>query len=190
MNDDDFLKLRNELEKKSYLTDDEFENYREVLFESLKEVQEDTVNNSFIANTEEIWKDYLKWQPTDTKRWRQKYKNIKKIEVSNLGKIRFTDINDKIEIKNQIECFSNKTGYLRLEGNYTALPDQFIYRFVAETWLEKETCDCDCWDVHHINNNGLENTPENLIWLKRCQHQKLHIFMKDSHACKNCLNKL
>ncbi len=86
----------------------------------------------------ELWKKYWNSEGKNVIRWHEKYKSIKLIEVSNYGRVRFTDINDKKEIKKQVEYYKNRIGYLYLEGNYTEFPDKFIYKMVAKTWLLKD----------------------------------------------------
>jgi hypothetical protein len=47
-----------------------------------------------------------------------------------------------------------------------------VYRFVAETWSEGPNDTLD-WEVHHITNNGYDNRPENLIWIKSRLHKQI-----------------
>ena len=86
------------------------------------------------------------------------------IEISNLGNI-------KID--------GNIVSPYKKDGNYyVALQENIsykVYRLVAETWCEfphEEKMDNEIWDVHHIVNNG-PNVPENLIWIKREQHNQI-----------------
>ena len=126
----------------------------------------------------EEWKLYWSSENKNISRWTDKYKKIKIIEVSNFGRVRFTYIDGKIEIKQQIEYYDLKTGYLCLEGNYNDLPDKFIYQMIANTWLIKDGNQEDTlgeWHVHHILNNGYDNRPENLIWIRKTLHfDKVH----------------
>ena len=33
--------------------------------------------------------------------------------------------------------------------------------------------------VHHINNNGMDNSVNNLIWVTKEQHEEIHPFLKN-----------
>jgi len=91
------------------------------------------------------------------------------IEVSNLGRIK---INNSIKTQYHIDY-----GYLKVKiiNNYYYC----VYRMVAETW-----CKCPVnrtssnWSVHHINNNGFDNRPENLIWLNKKEHSYIEKYNK------------
>ncbi|HBG36654.1 MAG TPA: hypothetical protein DDW88_06265 [Treponema sp.] len=83
------------------------------------------------------------------------------IEVSNLGRIR---INNNIKVQ-----YHTDYGYLKINvNNYYYC----VYRMVAETWckcpVEKTSSE---WHVHHINNNGFDNRPGNLIWVSSAEHR-------------------
>ena len=128
------------------------------------------------------------------------------IQVSNYGRVRvFSDKYFEIlpqyenEEKDKDEKLNSKDyrdGYLyvnlpkavKVKNEYKSTTA--VYELIAEYWLKKEGCDKKCfYDIHHINNNGYENTPANLIWLKKCQHKQVHpnfnIFIPDT--CKKCL---
>jgi hypothetical protein len=81
------------------------------------------------------------------------------IEVSNYGRVR---INGKIE-----EQVEEKEGWFYVKTNKINYP---IWRFVAEVWCEFPFEDTCGWQVHHISNDGNNNTPENLIWIKESSH--------------------
>jgi hypothetical protein len=81
------------------------------------------------------------------------------IEVSNYGRVR---INGKIE--KQIE---EKEGWFYVKSKNIYYP---VWRFVAEVWCEFPFEDTFGWQVHHISNDGNNNTPENLIWIKDTSH--------------------
>ncbi|GBU28644.1 hypothetical protein R84B8_02204 [Treponema sp. R8-4-B8] len=44
----------------------------------------------------------------------------------------------------------------------------YVYRLVAETWITKPK---GCTEVHHIINNGYNNTAYNLMWVTHSQHK-------------------
>ena len=48
-----------------------------------------------------------------------------------------------------------------------------VYRFIAETWCLCPSNNSTGWQVHHISNDGYDNTPGNLIWLKSDIHKEI-----------------
>lgn len=87
-------------------------------------------------------------------------------QVSNLGRIK---VNDTILIQ---EAY--KDGYLVISNN-NRVPgvnnhSVEIYKFVSAAFLGKP----DGRDIHHINNNGYDCRPKNLILLKPREHSKAH----------------
>ena len=82
-----------------------------------------------------------------------------KIEVSNYGRIKINGI-----IEKQLE---EKEGWFYIKIKNRDYP---VYRFVAEVWCECPFEDASGWQVHHISNDGNNNTPENLIWIKYASH--------------------
>jgi hypothetical protein len=48
----------------------------------------------------------------------------------------------------------------------------YIHRMVKETFDPIE--DINTLEVHHINNNALDNRPENLLWVPKENHNKIH----------------
>lgn len=97
----------------------------------------------------------------------RKYPKNEKIEVSNLGRIKLNN-----EIIKQWDDDINGKGWLYVKiGEIISYP-KYVYRFVAETWCKKPD-ETDGWEVHHISNNGYDNRPENLIWIKHDQHIKI-----------------
>lgn len=120
----------------------------------------------------EQWKPYknlemIKGQYNQNHYIGKEYHNIKKLEVSDLGRVRVTYVDNKKEILHQSDDI--EIGYLRLPkfpgfGN--------VYRLVAETWLEKDNDERNI--VHHIDNDGYNNKVENLVWVTAEEHAKIH----------------
>jgi hypothetical protein len=50
----------------------------------------------------------------------------------------------------------------------------YVYRLVAETWLENPDYNT-YWIVHHISNNGCDNSIYNLMWVGGEQHKEIQI---------------
>jgi hypothetical protein len=98
----------------------------------------------------------------------EKYKSTN-IEVSNIGRIKLED-----EILKQYKIYD---GYLYVclpysVQNYPPYIPDLVYRLVAETWVIKNDEKLNI--VHHISNNGYDNTRENLMWVNYWQHILLH----------------
>lgn len=99
-----------------------------------------------------------------------------KYEVSSLGRIKY-----KEEILPQCDKGEQK-GWLIIGKSHSAdgvklNTTKYIYRFVAETWLEKDFSQSENlgrWEVHHISNDGYDNSIDNLIWLRQKLHQEIH----------------
>lgn len=96
----------------------------------------------------EIWKSY----------------KIEGLEVSSYGRVRY---NKEIVPQKDSE---EKVGYLVLDN--VELPKIHVYQMVAETFLEKP--DSGEYQIHHITNNGYDNSVGNLIYLTKEQHNQLN----------------
>lgn len=120
--------------------------------------------NKFVSSTKEIWKDcdYL-YNVSKVK----KYKDIL-LSVSNFGRIKIIS-NNQGEILKQQDIEPGK-GCLYVPNFWKKL---MVWTLVAHTWLEKDKTQDESlgnWHVHHISNNGYDNRPENLIWLRETIH--------------------
>lgn len=107
-----------------------------------------------------------------------------KLQVSNFGRVKKDGA-----ILSQKDTGKNK-GYLYLKDwkklgiDFSGIHFKKInwtYQLVAETWLEKDPeqeklDETGHWEVHHITNDGYDNRPENLIWVKKKLHDKIHGF--------------
>lgn len=103
----------------------------------------------------------------------RKYPADENVEVSNLGRVRIGN-----KILNQVDDIRNHPngGWLCLEcPEYKSLHNKYVYHLVADTWLGANPGNIkDGWyHRHHINNNGYDNRPENLIWLTKEEHGKI-----------------
>ena len=102
----------------------------------------------------------------------QKFPLNPKYLVSNLGRIKFEG-----KIQHQIEEINPKNGEIKC--GYLVLEDQnlrkdYIYNFVAYTFLDK--IEGDGYHVHHITNDGDDNSVNNLILLTAAEHSIVHGF--------------
>lgn len=87
--------------------------------------------------------------------------------ISNMGRVKYDNA-----IVQQDD--TEKTGYLKLDVDKELDVDYpvNVYTLVAKAFLGKK--DGDGYEVHHIDNNGYDNRPENLILLTRMQHDAVH----------------
>ncbi len=102
----------------------------------------------------------------------QKFPLNPKYLVSNLSRIKFEG-----KIQHQIEEINPKNGEIKC--GYLVLEDQnlrkdYIYNFVAFTFLDK--IEGDGYHVHHITNDGDDNSVNNLILLTAAEHSIVHGF--------------
>ncbi|MDO5767821.1 MAG: HNH endonuclease, partial [Spirochaetales bacterium] len=113
------------------------------------------------------------WKKLDN--WFYDFYKIERIgfEVSNLGRIRYDDIYLLQE--------AEKYGYLTIskELNKKKYPDlkvktfsKYVYYYISAGFYGNPNGKC----IHHINNNGYDCRPENLILLTPPQHSKVHGF--------------
>ncbi len=91
--------------------------------------------------------------------------------MSNLGRIKLNGI-----LVHQDD--ENFNGYLKMtkttEGKDSDNRSENIYIFVAKAFFSLEELHGKC--IHHINNNGYDCRPENLILLEKDQHSLVHNF--------------
>ncbi|MDE6067575.1 MAG: HNH endonuclease [Treponemataceae bacterium] len=87
--------------------------------------------------------------------------------ISTMGRVKY---NDAIVPQDDTE----RMGYLKLDVEKKLNVDHYVnvYTLVAKAFLGKK--EGDGYDVHHIDNNGYDNRPENLILLTRTQHNAVH----------------
>jgi hypothetical protein len=102
----------------------------------------------------------------------RKYPENELIEVSNLGRIKIDN-----KIIEQWDDDEKGKDYLCVKIGHIIDYPKYVYRFVAETWCKKpyEPNNSTKWHVHHISNNGYDNRPANLLWVKENEHlNKIH----------------
>lgn len=126
------------------------------------------------------------------------YPNIDDLYVSSLGRL----IYKKIFVE-QVEKYENiklkkekddRVGYLQIEREkysylWNKIKEEFIYQIVARIWLNDGKEIPNQIAVHHISNDGYDNSVNNLILMKKCQHDFLHFGITDKSCnMQNCIN--
>lgn len=141
-----------------------------------------------IVANEDLPEDLRFWEnldsmPIEGEEWREfaallnntrvkKYKTIKKMEVSNIGRVRILRINGETDYLEQ-ETY-DKTNLQLKDYKANEVHNGKIYKLVASVWLkDTRPQGAEKWAVHHIDNNGRNNRPENLIWLSSEDHGKI-----------------
>ncbi len=118
-------------------------------------------------NFKEIWKVVPKWF------YKLKDTSDNKYEVSNLGRIRFYNKNNE---KKFLLQKAKEYGYLKIseDNNYPEITNHSIniYEFISSAFLGEPIGK----HIHHINNNGYDCRPDNLILLTPTQHSIVHHF--------------
>lgn len=116
------------------------------------------------------------------------YKDFsERIQVSNLGRVKFDgEIQEQTDEKSSIGYLYLKNYHKIQEKLVKVFNDEFVYEMVVNVWLPKHTNDKCIYDIHHKDNDGYNNTVDNLILLKRCEHKAIHPFMKLPETCENC----
>lgn len=89
-----------------------------------------------------------------------------KVEASNYGRIKIDN-----QVRLQTSRSSKDYDYLHIPS--IELPD--AHRIIAFIWNNKPT-NIGFADliVHHINNNGYDNRPCNLLWVTYQEHKSIH----------------
>ena len=109
-------------------------------------------------------------------------KGWERIFVSNQARVKYLKDDGDLEFLNQDEDPSIwDFGYLVIdpEKKYPELHKLVstgyprVYKLVAMAFLGKNEYEGDGSVIHHIDNNGYDNRPENLIWLTREEHNQI-----------------
>ena len=120
----------------------------------------------------------------------EEWKNIEgegysKYSVSNYGRVKYCgfivpqknkiDDNGK-EMKEYLVLDKEKFGemYKDVATNFNLSKDVFVYSLVAYAFLGKK--EGDYLHVHHITNDGYDNSVNNLILLTKEEHSLVHSF--------------
>ena len=136
---------------------------KSTVFERQHQSYSFNIKDEHIQN--ELWRKYPNWDYTNKTRKRKQYKAINLIEISNLGRVKINNMLMPQEDK------KGYIGYLQIK-DYPALG--MVWNLVAETWLKApEDGTIDIYHVHHISNNGYDNSIYNLIWLDKETHAQI-----------------
>lgn len=103
-----------------------------------------------------------------------------KYMASNYGRIKLTKTNEIIKQYDENEKF----GYLKLDLEKDGVThSEYVYTMIAWAFLGKGKTENNGKHVHHIDNNGYDCRPENLILVNCEQHSYIHGF--DCSATKD-----
>ena len=127
--------------------------------------------------------EYLKNKYNEPEKWRN-YLNLdnSKLQISNYGRVRNSETDEYYNYSDKYKL----GGYLYLkdwksiETDDFKFKDDYIYQMVAKTWLKtREKCSmckerhCEL-EIHHITNDGYDNSVWNLVYLIKCEHSKIN----------------
>ena len=90
--------------------------------------------------------------------------NAKELLISNYGRVIYDN-----EV---LKPFIVGTFFHCLKIYIKNIDEFYIHRIVKETFDPIE--DMKTLHVHHINNNALNNCPDNLLWVTETDHKKIH----------------
>lgn len=97
-----------------------------------------------------------------------------KYSASSLGRIRLNKTDGTSEILKQYDE-KGRYGYLKLEIEKNGINhSEYVYTLIAWAFLGKRKSDGK--QVHHIDNNGYNCRPDNLILVDCEQHSEIHGF--------------
>ena len=169
-------KVNNNIYSINYLKEMLANNSAEAINEKYK--VDKSISNSFKTSNQDLpYEEFEQYTDFD-----------ERIEVSNLGRVKFDGkICEQTDEKTSIGYLYLKD-YEKIQNEIgKSFDDEYVYEMVANVWVLKPSDFNKCqYDVHHINNDGYDNSAKNLIWLKRCEHKKLHPFMKFPNSCRGC----
>jgi hypothetical protein len=106
--------------------------------------------------------EYYELSPINGKEFR-KSAISEKLSVSNYGRVLYGDAVVRLNINGTFL----HNAWVDIEG----LGQFDVYRLVKEAFDPIENM--DNLQVHHINNNALDNRPENLIWVTENDHRRI-----------------
>ena len=111
-----------------------------------------------------------------------------KLDVSNLGRIRWNGIilHQVEKVKNLYSDNKTIKGFLQIDKEkhkdlWKKIPNgqyEYVYQLVAKVWLDKlqlyPKCEKYPIEIHHKDNNGYNNNVDNLINLIKYEHFEIH----------------
>lgn len=157
---------------------------------TIKELQMQLVQarliNEFYANCNP---DKIPWQRQEEdnyinikEQWRPCHGKYDIYEASDCGRIRLKGMPDEIleqherkyphtKISDLLEILKDTPDNAEVGYLYVNTPEGAVdvHTLIADAWLLK--CDDETYQVHHISNDGYDNSPWNLIYLKKEEHE-------------------
>ena len=136
----------------------------------------DDIRRYYMSLSKNKWLVNLRCREIAGEQWRQ-WPRDKSVWVSDLGRVR---INDVIVVQRDVGADKSKWRHInrsvfRRSGiGYAGVKIkdrvEFVYHLVADTWLGGH----DGLVVHHISDDGYDNSVYNLVCLTASQHSGLH----------------
>lgn len=159
--------------------------YREILkkkYSRIYNCSEENIPIEFLKEVYGINENKEVWKKLD------EFKN-EDYSVSNYGRIKHFDKLVKQEEHKELSGYLYMTGYLNDENTeFSGNTTIEVYKFIAAGFYP-EYCKVYenpyGYDIHHINNNGYDCRPDNLIPLKPREHSKAHGFFVSSDKKRN-----
>ncbi len=155
-------------------TDEEFKTCYEVLFTACPRPSA-YGSPEYRATVESAWEKFFTEQEqnlaTETlpgEQWVQ-HPTLSTYMCSTLGRVKIC-VNGVYVVQEQADSpGKEKKGYLILKNFQTPI---LVYRLIADTFCGRIMGEGRA--VHHIDNNGYNNSPDNLIMLTKNQHDLIH----------------
>lgn len=173
------------------MTDSDIQDLKSQLRSNEEINKQYTDSNGQLKNPEEL-KIYPAFNTTSEELDNEKFKLLEikgiKLDVSNLGRIRYNDeiLHQVEEIKNSYNDNKTIKGYLQIDKEkhqdlWYKIPDEqykYVYQLVAKVWLKEPKLCSKCEkcpiEIHHKNNDGYNNSKDNLVYLTKCEHLEVH----------------
>lgn len=158
--------------------------YREILKKKYSKIYNCSEENIPIELLKEVYginENKEVWKNLD------EFKN-KNYSVSNYGRIKHLKKLVKQEEHEELSGYLYMCGYLNEDTEFTGNTSIEVYKFISagfysynyKVYETKHT-----FDIHHINNNGYDCRPDNLIPLRPREHSKAHGFFVSTDTKRN-----
>ena len=158
--------------------------YREILkkkYSKIYNCSEENIPIEFLKEVYGINENKEVWKSLD------EFKN-ENYSVSNYGRIKHFDKLVKQEEHKELSGYLYMAAYLNEDTKFTGNTSIEVYKFISAGFYSanyKVYEPKHIYDIHHINNNGYDCRPDNLIPLRPREHSKAHGFFVSSDKWEN-----